>query len=406
MAFLGLGFVVSVGYMDPGNWATGLAAGAGYGYALLCAVLLASIAAMFLQALSVKLGVVAERDLAQACRDAYSRPFSFLLWISAEVAIIATDLAEVIGGATAFHLLFGLPLWVGVLLTSVTAILLLALSNSSVRLLELAVALLCALITACFAYELAIAPVNWPQVFLGYVPSALVFTNTGALYAAVGILGATVMPHNLYLHSALIQTRGYERTKTGKKVALRYGTIDSSLSLSIALFVNSAIVILSAAAFHSSYSHVEDIAEAYALLAPALGQTAARVIFGVGLLASGQNSTITGTLAGQVVMEGFLHLKASPFIRRTITRLIALVPAVVASVVGGPGATGRLLVLSQVILSMQLPFCVIPLVHFTSSRPRMGSNVNSWPTFIVACLLATVIVGLNAFLIVSAIKGL
>ncbi|GJP43736.1 hypothetical protein CLOM_g5589 [Closterium sp. NIES-68] len=408
-AFTGLGFVVSVGYMDPGNWATDIAGGSSFGYTLLFVVLMSSVCAMFLQSLSLKLGVVGERDLAQACRDAYPRYANLTLWILAEIAIAATDLAEVIGSATAMYLLFGLPLWIGILITGADCLLIVFLGGRNARVLELLIFLLCAVIAACMTYELIAVRPDWGLVMKGFVPSGQIFTNPDVLYAAVGILGATVMPHNLYLHSSIIQTRNYSRTAEGKRMAVRYGTWDSCLSLFVAFFVNAAILILAAAAFYynaSGQQTVADISDAYHLLAPAIGDTAARILFGVALLASGQNSTITGTLAGQIVMEGFVDVKLPPWLRRMVTRCIAIIPAVIVAALSGMEGAGKLLVLSQVILSLQLPFAIAPLVHFTSSPARMGKFVNGWVSTILAILLTLVIIGLNGFLVVQwAIGG-
>ncbi|CAI7779705.1 unnamed protein product [Closterium sp. NIES-53] len=407
-AFTGLGFVVSVGYMDPGNWATDIAGGSAFGYTLLFVVLMSSICAMFLQSLSLKLGVVGERDLAQACRDAYPRYANLTLWILAEIAIAATDLAEVIGSATAMYLLFGLPLWIGILITGADCLLIVFLGARSARVLELLIFILCALIAACMTYELIAVRPDWVLVLKGFIPSGQIFTNPDVLYAAVGILGATVMPHNLYLHSSIIQTRNYSRTTEGKRMAVRYGTWDSCLSLFVAFFVNAAILILAAAAFYynaSGQQTVADISDAYHLLAPAIGDTAARILFGVALLASGQNSTITGTLAGQIVMEGFVDVKLPPWLRRMVTRCIAIVPAVIVAAISGMEGAGKLLVLSQVILSLQLPFAIAPLVHFTSSPARMGKFVNGWVSMILAILLTLVIIGLNGFLVVQWAMG-
>ncbi|CAI5505032.1 unnamed protein product [Closterium sp. Naga37s-1] len=373
--------------MDPGNWATDIAGGSAFGYTLLFVVLMSSICAMFLQSLSLKLGVVGERDLAQACRDAYPRYANLTLWILAEIAIAATDLAEVIGSATAMYLLFGLPLWIGILITGADCLLIVFLGARSARVLELLIFILCALIAACMTYELIAVRPDWVLVLKGFIPSGQIFTNPDVLYAAVGILGATVMPHNLYLHSSIIQTRNYSRTAEGKRMAVRYGTWDSCLSLFVAFFVNAAILILAAAAFYynpSGQQTVADISDAYHLLAPAIGDTAARILFGVALLASGQNSTITGTLAGQIVMEGFVDVKLPPWLRRMVTRCIAIVPAVIVAAISGMEGAGKLLVLSQVILSLQLPFAIAPLVHFTSSPARMGKFVNGSPQGTIA----------------------
>ncbi|EIE25765.1 Nramp-domain-containing protein [Coccomyxa subellipsoidea C-169] len=418
-AFAGLGGMIAVGYMDPGNWATDLEGGSSFGYKLLVVILLSNFAAMFLQSLSLKLGVVAERDLAQACRDAYPKacPFTkgwimckwvwlvYILWILAEIAICATDLAEIIGSATALNLLFNIPLWAGVIITAVDVLFIIAFGMKNFRVLEAFVLLLCATIFACFVYEMAAVKPNWVDVGKGFIPDPEIITNTSMLYVAIGILGATVMPHNLYLHSSIIQTRAYPRTALGKKMAVLYGTWDSTLSLLVAFFINAAILILAAAAFfYGKEKHeVAYISDAYRLLEPAVGNTAAKILFGVALLCSGQNSTITGTLAGQVVMEGFLKIRLKPWVRRLLTRLIAIIPAAVVAGVMGDAGAGKLLVLSQVILSLTLSAAVIPLVHFTSSKSKLGTFVNGWFATICACLLAAIIAGLNAYLVISAI---
>lgn len=408
VAFSGLGFLISVGYMDPGNWATDIAAGSAYGYTLLVAVLLSNFAAIFLQSLALKLGVVAERDLCQACRDAYPRWLNYVLWALAEIAIGATDLAEIIGSATALYLLFDVPLWAGVLVTAVDVLFILLFGTRNFRFLEVVVFLLCALIASCFVYELVVAKPDWGLVARGLEPKPKIITDSGLLYNAVGILGATVMPHNIYLHSSIIQTRAYARTARGKAMAVKYGTWDSSISLMVAFFVNAAILVLAGAAFHygkTAHRDVAYIGDAYKLLSPALGQKAAKILFGVALLASGQNSTITGTLAGQVVMEGFIHVRMKPWARRMATRAVAIIPAAIVAGVAGNAGAGKLLVLSQVILSLELPFAIAPLVHFTSSRSRMGKFVNNWPTYIVAVLLCLIIAALNVFLVVQAFRG-
>ncbi|CAK0779561.1 hypothetical protein CVIRNUC_004804 [Coccomyxa viridis] len=405
-AFSGLGAMIAVGYMDPGNWATDLQGGSAFGYKLLIVILLANFVAIFLQALSLKLGVVAERDLAQACRDAYPKWLVYILWILAEVAIAATDLAEIIGSATALNLLFNIPLYAGVIITAVDVLFIIAFGMKNFRVLEVLVLFLCMTIFGCFVYELAAVKPVWLDVAKGFIPTPEILTNTEMLYTAIGIVGATVMPHNLYLHSSIIQTRSYPRTLLGKKMAIKYGTWDSTLSLMVAFFINAAILILAAAAFFYNKDgpvSVAYISDAYRLLSPAVGTVAAKVIFGIALLASGQNSTITGTLSGQVVMEGFLRIRLPPWIRRLSTRLVAVIPAaVVAGVMGNSGA-GRLLVLSQVILSLTLPFAVIPLVHFTSSRGKMGNFVNGWTMTVIASILALIITALNAYLVVSSI---
>eukprot|EP00882_Tetradesmus_deserticola_P002051 GHRQ01002198.1.p2 GENE.GHRQ01002198.1~~GHRQ01002198.1.p2 ORF type:complete len:501 (+),score=240.95 GHRQ01002198.1:197-1699(+) len=407
LAFAGCGTIISVGYMDPGNWATGLAGGARFGYSLLSVILLSSIAAMFLQYLALKLGVASGRDLAQACRDAYPRWVNFPLWIMAEVAICACDLAEVIGAAVALQLLFGLPLWAGVLITIADVVLVMLLEGRGFRWLEVFVILLILIIFACFVYEMSVAQPVWLDVGRGLVPSKELFTNPDMLYIAIGIMGATVMPHNLYLHSAVIQTRAYARSPNGRASAIRYGTLDSSFSLVFAFMINASILILSGAAFYyGTAPHREgvDIQDAYKLLSPTLGARAASIVFALALLASGQNSTITGTLAGQVVMEGFLQIKMRPVLRRLLTRGLAVIPAVIVAAVMGDKAVGQLLVISQVVLSMQLSFAVFPLVHFTSMRKFTGRYANSVAVSVVAVLVAVLIAGLNIYLLISVLR--
>ncbi|KAG6545338.1 hypothetical protein Mapa_013187 [Marchantia paleacea] len=408
LALVGLGFMISVAYMDPGNWATDLEGGAKYGYTLLTVILLSNLCAIFLQSLSLKLGVVAERDLAQACRDAYPKYVVYFLWVIIEIAIAATDLAEVIGSATALYLLFKIPIWAGVLITAVDTLFILVFGIKSFRFLEFIVGGMAFLIAGIFAYELAVVKPEWAKVAKGLVPDPVILQDANMLYTAIGILGATVMPHSLFLHSSIIQTRAYPRTKEGKKMAIKYGRWDSSVSLMLAFFVNSSILILAAAAFHYGANPNRDVAnitDAYELLAPALGSQAAKILFGVGLLASGQNSTIIGTLAGQIVMEGFLKIRVKPWIRRSITRGIAVIPATIVAAVGGNSGAGQLLVMSQVLLSLTLSFAVIPLVHFTSSTAKMGpSFVNGRIVKVVACLVATIIAGLNIFLLYQSIK--
>lgn len=407
LAFAGCGTIISVGYMDPGNWATGLAGGARFGYSLLFVILLSSIAAMFLQHLALKLGVASGRDLAQACRDAYPRWVNIPLWIMAEIAICACDLAEVIGAAVALQLLFGMPLWAGVLVTIADVALVMLLEGRGFRWLEGFVILLILVIFSCFVYEMALAQPAWLDVGRGLVPSRELFTNPDMLYIAIGIMGATVMPHNLYLHSAVIQTRAYDRSPQGRSAAIRYGTLDSSFSLLFAFLINASILILSGAAFYyGTPQHREGvgISDAYKLLSPSLGARGASIIFALALLASGQNSTVTGTLAGQVVMEGFLQMKMKPVMRRLLTRALAVIPAVIVAAVMGDKAVGQLLVISQVVLSMQLSFAVLPLVHFTSSAKFMGRYANSLATSIAAVLTALLIAGLNGYLLVSVLR--
>jgi manganese transport protein len=405
-AFTGIGLMVAVGYMDPGNWATDLAAGAQYGYALLFVILASNLMAMLLQHLAVRLGIVAGRDLAQACRDHYSRPVSFVLWILCELAIAACDLAEVIGSAIALQLLFGIPLVWGIVITGLDVMLLLLLQRHGFRLLEAIVATLVITIGACFAYEIWAARPDPAGIALGFLPDARILHDPTMLYIAIGILGATVMPHNLYLHSSIVQTRAYPRTDEGRREALRLATIDSTVSLGFAFFVNAAILVTAAAAFHGTeHQDVADIHDAYALLTPVLGASLASTLFAVALLASGQNSTVTGTLAGQIVMEGFLDLRLPPWLRRLVTRLIALVPAIAVAVAFGERGIGKLLVLSQVILSLQLPFAVFPLMAFTTSRAKMGDfAARGWVKW-AGWGSAIVIAGLNAFLLWQVATG-
>nr|WP_310394422.1 Nramp family divalent metal transporter [Hymenobacter sp.] len=406
MAFWGPGLLVAVGYMDPGNWATDLAGGARYGYTLLSVVLISNLFAMLLQHLAAKLGIVTGRDLAQACRDHYSRPVSLVLWFLCEVAIAACDLAEVIGSAIALNLLFGLPLAWGVVLTTLDVLVVLFFQNKGFRIIESLVAGLIVLIFGCFLYEILASHPDWLALSKGLVPRPEIVTNPQMLYVAIGILGATVMPHNLYLHSSIVQTRQIEPTEPGKRMAIKFATIDSTVALFLAFFVNAAILVTAAAAFHGKgYNDVADIADAHKLLTPVLGAGAASVLFAVALLASGQNSTLTGTLAGQIVMEGFLDIKLRPWLRRLVTRLIAVVPALVVAIIYGEKGTGQLLVLSQVILSLQLSFAVVPLVLFTSSKAKMGVFVNRPLVQVVAWAVSAIIISLNVFLLWQTFTG-
>jgi manganese transport protein len=386
--------------MDPGNWATDLAGGSAFGYTLLSVVLLSSLFAMLLQALSVRLGIATGRDLAQACRDRFPRPAVIALWLAAELAIIACDLAEVIGAAIALQLLFGLPLVAGVLVTTADVLLILGLQRSGMRLIEAIVIALLAVIAGCFAVNLWLAQPDFGAAARGLVPGATVLRDPAMLYVAIGILGATVMPHNLYLHSAIVRPQGGGWTPERRADAVRWATLDSTTALSLAFFVNAAILMLAAAAFHAhGLTRVAEIGDAYRLLAPALGTGLASTLFAVALLASGQNSTLTATMAGQVVMEGFLGLRLRPWVRRLLTRGLALIPAVVVAVLYGETGTAQLLVLSQVVLSMQLPFAVIPLVVFTSDRRLMGALAIGRPAAALAWGVAAVIVALNAKLL-------
>ena len=406
LAFAGPGLLVAVGYMDPGNWATDLAGGAQFGYTLLSVIMISNIIAIVLQALALKLGVVTGRDLAQACRDHFSKPVGFGLWILAEIAISATDLAEVVGSAVAIQLLFGLPLMVGVLITAFDVVLVLFLNSKGFRYIEAVVATLIAVISACFIAELIFARPEWGGVLLGFIPKTEIITNPSMLYIAIGILGATVMPHNLYLHSSIVQTRKFDLTPAGKREAIRFGTIDSTTALMGALFINAAILILASATFHTSgHQDVAEIQDAYKLLAPLLGTGAASLLFAVALLASGQNSTLTGTLAGQIVMEGFLNIRVSPVVRRLITRALAIVPAIAVIWYFGEGSATSLLVLSQVILSIQLSFAVIPLVMFTSDKKKMGEFANPLWLKILAWVVAMFIAALNGYLLVQTFRS-
>jgi manganese transport protein len=399
LSFAGPGYLVAVGYMDPGNWATDLAGGAQFGYSLLYVILCSNLMAVLLQGLSSKLGIVTGRDLAQACRDAYSPRMAIALWVIAELAIAACDLAEVIGTAIALQLLFGISLPVGVCITALDVLMVLWLQGKGFRLLEAMVIGLVAVVGICFLFELVLSRPDVGGVLRGFVPGTEIVHSRDMLYIAIGILGATVMPHNLYLHSSIVQTRKYEETSEGKKEAVRYAFADSTIALTFALGINAAILIVSAATFHNSgNSGVAEIQDAYKLLTPLLG-AGASTVFALALLASGQNSTLTGTLAGQIVMEGFLNLRLQPWVRRLITRLIAIVPAVVVSILYGASGTAQLLVLSQVILSLQLSFAVFPLVSFTSDRRKMGEFVNARWLTALSWMVAGIIAVLNAWLL-------
>ena len=406
LAFAGPGFLVAVGYMDPGNWATDLAGGSKYNYTLLSVIMLSNLMAILLQSLSVKLGIATGRDLAQACRDHYSRPVSFFLWVICEIAIAACDLAEVIGSAIALNLLFGLPLLAGVCVTSLDVLLVLFLQNKGFRYIEALVIMLIVVIGGCFTWEIIASRPDLLGIAKGFVPSPQIVTDPGMLYIAIGILGATVMPHNLYLHSSIVQTRRYELNTAGKREAIKFATIDSTVALMFALFINAAILIVAAATFYTrGRNDVAEIQDAYKLLTPLLGVTGASTLFALALLASGQNSTLTGTLAGQIVMEGFLNIRLRPWLRRLITRLIAIIPAIVVTIISGEKGTTNLLVLSQVILSLQLSFAVFPLVIFTSDKLKMGEFVNGplvkWLSWIVASVIAL----LNAWLLMQTFRN-
>jgi manganese transport protein len=402
LAFAGPGFLVAVGYMDPGNWATDLAGGSRYNYTLLSVIMVSNLMAVLLQALAIKLGVVTGRDLAQACRDHFRRPVSVGLWLLAEVAIAACDLAEVIGSAIALNLLFHIPLLWGVCITALDVLLILFLQQRGFRFLEALILALIGTIGVCFALEIVFSRPDILGIVSGFVPSSRIVRDPGMLYIAIGILGATVMPHNLYLHSAIVQTRAFERTPEGKREAIRFGVIDSTTALTFALLVNAAILIVSAATFfRNGYNTVAEIQDAYKLLSPVLGVTGASTLFALALLASGQNSTLTGTLAGQVVMEGFLNIRVRPWLRRLITRGIAIIPAIIVTAFWGQRGTADLLIFSQVILSIQLSFAVFPLVMFTSDRHKMGEFVNARWLKYLAWITAIIIALLNGWLLVQ-----
>ncbi|MGO8758798.1 MAG: Nramp family divalent metal transporter [Terracidiphilus sp.] len=407
LGFVGPGFLISVGYMDPGNWATDIAGGSRFGYTLLFVIMLSNLIAILLQSLSLKLGIATERDLAQLCRESYGRRTAFSLWLMAEVAIGACDLAEVIGSAIALQLLFHIPLFYGVLITGTDVLLILLLQRVGFRYVEAIVIALIGTIIVLFGMQMIFSrPEYWPALRSLVVPSPSIVTNGAMLYIAIGILGATVMPHNLYLHSSIVQSRRYKRTPDGKREAIHFANMDSALALTIALFVNAAILIVAAAVFHrSGHFEVAAIQDAYKLLSPLVGAAGASTLFALALLASGQNSSITGTLAGQVVMEGFVHLRVSPWLRRLITRSLAIIPTVIVVAFMGERGTENLLILSQVILSFQLSFAVVPLVLFTGDRKKMGEFVNGRWLQGLAWLTAAVIAVLNVWLLVQTAMG-
>ena len=407
LAYAGPGYLVSVGYIDPGNWATDLAGGAKFGYALLTVIMLSNLMAILMQSLCVRLGVATGKDLAQARRDYFSPRVSFCLWLMCEIAIAACDLAEVLGSAIALQLLFGIPLSWGVCITALDVIVLLLLQNKGFRYTEALVIMLVATVGICFAAEIIFSRPDWGGILLGYAPKVEILQNPEMLYIAIGILGATVMPHNLYLHSSIVQTRDWQPTTEKRWEAIKFATIDSTLALCFALFINSAILIVAAATFHfSGHQDVAEIQDAYKLLSPVLGVNAASAIFGLALLASGQSSTLTATLAGQIVMEGFLNLRMKPWLRRLVTRLIAIVPALISIMFFGEKSTSSLLIFSQVILSLQLSFAVVPLVMFTSNRRLMGEFVNPWWLKVLSWLVAIAIVSLNAWLLLKTLSAL
>jgi len=400
LAFSGPGFLVAVGYMDPGNWATDLAGGAQFGYTLLCVIMISNLMAILLQHLCIKLGIATGRDLAQACRDHYSTPTVWFLWVLCEVAIAACDLAEVVGSAIALQLLFGIPLVWGCVITVLDVLAVLYLQNKGFRYIEALVITLIVTIGGCFAAELIFSKPGIAGILLGFIPSAQIITNQSMLYVSIGIIGATVMPHNLYLHSSIVQTRKYEQNAGGKREAIKFATIDSTVALMFALFINGAILILAASAFHwSGHQDVASIQDAYKLLPTALGVTGASILFAVALLASGQNATLTGTLAGQIVMEGFINIRLRPWLRRLITRLIAVIPAVIVIGYFGESKTTDLLIASQVVLSMQLGFAIWPLMRFTGEKAKMGEFVNPLWIKILGWSIAAIIIVLNVKLL-------
>jgi manganese transport protein len=406
LAFAGPGYLVAVGYMDPGNWATDLGGGAKFGYTLLSVILISNLMAMFLQALSAKLGIATGRDLAQACRDHYGRRTVIFLWVICELAIAACDLAEVLGSAVALKLLFGLPLLPGVLITALDVLIVLALQGRGFRLIEAFVITLIFTIAGCFAYEIFFARPLWLEAARGFVPSLEILRNREMLYIAIGILGATVMPHNLYLHSSIVQTRAFGQLSNHRREAVRYAVFDSTLALGFALFINAAILVLGAAAFHvHGMTNVAEIADAYKLLSPVLGVSFASTLFALALLASGQNSTLTGTLAGQIVMEGFLDFRMKPWLRRLVTRSLAILPAALVIGFMGENKVTALIIFSQVVLCFQLPFAVIPLIQFTSDRAKMGEFTNSRLTRWVAWVTAAIILGLNLEFVVLLFRS-
>ena len=406
LAFTGPGYIISVGYMDPGNWATAIAGGSKFGYTLLSVVFISNLMAMLLQALAARLGIATGRDLAQACRDEYPPAVRYVLWFFCELAIIACDLAEIIGTALALKLLFGVPMGIGAVFTVLDSLVVLTLMQRGFRWLEAFIVGLIVLIAGSFLVELFLASPKASELFAGFLHPLMPFSNPEMLYIAIGILGATVMPHNLYLHSSIVQTRGFERTPEGRKNAVHWATVDSNIALGLALFVNGAILVLAAAVFHSTgRTDVVEIDQAYALLTPLLGATLAATLFGVALLASGLNSTVTGTLAGQIVMEGFLNLRLKPWMRRLLTRGLAVLPVLAVLFVYGEHGTGRLLVFSQVILSMQLPFAVIPLVSFVSNKRLMGDLQISKGLTWLAWSVALIIVLLNGMLLREVLRG-
>lgn len=405
LAFMGPGALVAVGYVDPGNWATSIEGGSEFGYTLLSVILIASLIATLMQEMAARLGIATSMDLAQATSASVGKKSAFFLWVLTECAIIATDIAEVIGSAIALKLLFNIPILLGVTITTLDVLLLLLLQKRNFRIIENIVIILMATIFIIFSYEIVLSNPTISDLVQGYIPSSDIVTNPSILFVGLGILGATVMPHNLYLHSSIIQTRSYERTEKGKKEAVKFARIDSIFSLTVAFLINSMILVLGASAFYGNGQVVSGIEDAYALLAPTIGASIASTLFAVALLASGQNSTITGTLSGQIVMEGFIHLRVKPWVRRIITRLLAVIPVFIVTIIAGENGTTDLLIFSQVILSMQLPFALVPLVLFTSNKQKMGSFVNSTWVKLVAWTATVVIICLNIYLVIYTLTS-
>jgi manganese transport protein len=405
-AFSGPGFLVAVGYMDPGNWATDIAGGSRFAYRLIFVLMMSNLMAILLQSLAARLGIVTQRDLAQACREHYSRRTNLILWVLCEIAIAACDLAEVIGSAIALNLLFGLPLIWGVCLTAFDVLAILYLQNKGFRYVEALVVALIGTIGVCYLWEIVVTRPDFGLIARGFVPTPEIFTNREMLYISIGILGATVMPHNLYLHSSIVQTRAIARTREGLRTAMRFNLLDSVLALNFAFLINAAILVMAAATFYRhGMSQVAEIQEAYHTLSPLLGIPMASFLFAIALLCSGQNSTLTGTLAGQIVMEGFLNIRLAPWLRRLITRLIAIVPAIITVAYYGQSGTAQLLIFSQVILSLQLSFAVFPLVQFTSDRAKMGEFANPRWVKVLAWTVAGLIAALNAFLLLLTFQS-
>ncbi len=406
VAFLGPGYLVAVGYMDPGNWATSLAGGSKFGYALLTIALLSNIMAIILQALCARLGIGAGRDLAQACRDAFPRAVSWPLWVLAEIAICSTDLAEVIGTAIGLNLLFGIPLEIGVIITACDVFLILWMQNLGFRWIEAFIVTMLGVIAVCFTIQIAMADPDWGAVIRGFAPTTDIVTNPDMLYLSLGILGATVMPHNLYLHSGVVQTRRFGDTVPDKREAIKLATLDSTIALMFALLINASILILAAATFNKAgKTDVAELDQAYSFLAPLLGSAIAPTLFGIALLCCGLNSTVTATLSGQIVMEGFLDIRLPPWLRRLVTRAIAIVPAAIVTIWYGEKGTAQLLILSQVILSLQLPFAIVPLVMFTSDRNKMGELIAPRWLTALAALVAAIVIALNVKLLVDFAVG-